>query len=178
MSFLFVRSLSWRITKKRFLLDLHKGFCSARSAVVNAAERHCPLVAKLHIAHVVMLGVENSSFLFDSQPKAWRSEKGPSDTCTNDHHAQWKNWHMSDRAQESGEYGRVNAFLLLILIVVKLMLSSTCQHFIKDTWILLSSLNYSLYLWRRSSTEGSLLWWNFIFKDAPGVSTNLVCSIL
>lgn len=134
MSFLFVTSLSWRITKKRFLLDLHKGFCSARSAVVNAAERHCPLVAKLHIVHVVMLGVENSSFLFDSQPKAWRSEKGPSDTCTNDHHAQWKNWHMSDRAQESGECGRVNAFLLLILIVVKLMLSSTCQHFIKDTF--------------------------------------------
>lgn len=170
-----------------FLFDLHKGFCSAHSAVVKAAENVTALWwPNNRLLTPSSSGWKISSSLFDSQPKTWMSEMGPSDTQTNDHHAQWKNWHMSDRVQENGQHGWVNACLLLIWLWWNWccpphasILLKTHFHTFPHEWVLLGSLSYySLYSWRRTNTEGTLLWWNVISRDTLGVSTNPVCSIL
>lgn len=59
----------------------------------RSRERDCPLVVKLRTAQQLssMLGVENSSSLFDSPPKAWMSESGLSEPEMTAHHTQWKN---------------------------------------------------------------------------------------
>lgn len=128
---------AWRIAGESFCWTYTKVF--VRPSLSSWTQQRAWLPSSGETAHCStplssMLGVENCSSYFDSPPKAWMSESGLSEPQMTAHHTQWKNWHVSDRAQESGEYRGVNAFLLLILIVWKPVPRATRQRFIKPTF--------------------------------------------